>query len=54
MVTDRLGDGCSHVAASLSKVEPAVRNGYTAATSSLCQWNQIFTKKVSYFEYGLF
>ena len=43
---DRLGEGCSHVAAVLFKVEAAVRNGYTVATSSLCRWNQVFTKKV--------
>ena len=34
------------MAAVLFKVETAVRNGYTSTTSSLCQWNQIFTNKV--------
>ena len=42
-----LGEGCSHIAALLFKVESAVRNGHTSPTSSLCQWNQIFTTKVS-------
>lgn len=42
----RLGEGCSHMAAILFKVETAVRNGYTSTTSSLCQWNQVFTSKV--------
>ena len=44
----RLSEGFSHVAAIMFKVESAVRNGYTAATSSLCRWNQIFTKNVRY------
>ena len=34
------------MAAVLFKVEAAVRNGYTSTTSSLCQWNQLFMKKV--------
>ena len=35
-----LGEGCSHSAAILFKVEAAkVRNGYTSVTSNLCQWN---------------
>ena len=34
------------MAAVLFKVEAAVRNGYTSTMSSLCQWNQLFTKKV--------
>ncbi len=37
-----------HVAAVMFKVESAVRNGYTAGTSSLCRWNQIFSKKVNF------
>ena len=41
-----MSEGCSHVAAIMFKVEYAVRNGYTATTSSLCRWNQIFTKRV--------
>ena len=41
-----LGEGCSHVAAVLFKVEAAVRNGYTSVTSNTCQWNQAFSKKV--------
>eukprot|EP00731_Ephydatia_muelleri_P022382 Em0014g973a len=40
-----LGEGCSHVAAILFKVEAATRNGYTAITSSSCQWNEVFTTK---------
>ena len=47
-ISYRLSERCSHVAAVIFKVESAVRNGYTAATSSLCQWNQIISKKVSY------
>eukprot|EP00731_Ephydatia_muelleri_P003102 Em0001g3102a len=38
-------EGCSHVAAILFKVEAAIRNGYTAITSSSCQWNEVFTTK---------
>ena len=34
------------MAAILFKVEAAVRNGYTFGTSSLCEWNQVFSKKV--------
>ena len=41
-----LGEGCSHVAAILFKVEAAVRNGHTTTTSNACQWNQVFTTKV--------
>lgn len=41
-----LGEGCSHVAAILFKVESAVRNGYTSSTSNSCQWNQVFSTKV--------
>ena len=45
----RLGEGCSHVAAILFKVEAAVRNGYT-----VCEWNQVFSKKVrANFLFGL-
>ncbi|KAL5494127.1 hypothetical protein EMCRGX_G009554 [Ephydatia muelleri] len=40
-----LGEGCSHVAAILFKIEAAKRNGYTATTSSSCQWNEVFTTK---------
>ena len=40
-----LGEGCSHVAAILFKVEFAVRNGYTSVTSQECSWNQ-YTKIV--------
>lgn len=45
---NRLGEGCSHAAAILFKIECAVKNGYTAATSSLCSWNQVFSTKVSF------
>ena len=38
--------GVSHVAAILFKVESAVRNGYTAGTSSACRWNEVFSTKV--------
>ena len=41
-----LGEGCSHVAAVLFKVDAAVRNGYTSVTSNSCQLNQVFSKKV--------
>ena len=34
------------MAAILFKVEAAARNGYTFGTSSLCEWNQVFSKKV--------
>ena len=34
------------MAAVLFKVEYTIRNGYTSATSSLCRWNQVFSKKV--------
>ncbi len=43
----RLGEGCSHVAAILFKIEYAVRNEYSVSRSSLCYWNQVFTKKVT-------
>ena len=42
----RLGEGCSHTAAVLFKIECAVRNGYTVGTSSTCDWNQLFSTKV--------
>ena len=44
----RLGEVCSHVAALLFKVEACVRLGYTnpACTSTPCEWNQAFSKKV--------
>jgi len=42
----RLGERCSHVATVLFKIEAAVRNGYTSATSNSCQWNQVFSTKV--------
>ena len=41
-----LGEGCSHMAAVFFKIEVAVRIGYTSTTPSLCQWNQLFMKKV--------
>ena len=41
-----LGEGCSHTAAIMFKIESAVRNGYTAVTLNLCQWNQVFSTKV--------
>ena len=44
---DSLGEGCSHSAAVLFKVEAAIRSGYTSVTSNLCGWNQIFSDKVS-------
>ena len=46
MIFLSLGEGCSHVAAILFKVEAATRNGYTAITSSSCQWNEVFSTKV--------
>jgi len=42
----RLGERCSHVATVLFKIEAAVRNGYTSATSNSCQWNQVYSTKV--------
>ncbi len=42
----RLGEGCSHTAAILFKVESAVRNGHTSTTSNVCQLNQLFSDKV--------
>ena len=41
-----LGEGCSHIAAVLFKVEAAVINGYTSVTLNACLWNQVFSKKV--------
>ena len=38
----RLGEGCSHVAAVMFKVEYAVRQGFTSVTSSICGWNSSF------------
>ena len=45
--TFRLGEGCSHIAAVLFKVECAVRLGYTAGTSQPCQWNEAYSQKVN-------
>ena len=42
----RLGEGCSHVAAVMFKVECAVRLGHTSVTSQPCWWNDAFCKKV--------
>ena len=44
----RLGEGCSHSAAILFKVECAVRNGYTSSKSNPCAWNQMFSTKVRF------
>ena len=52
-IIHRLGEGCSHVAAVLFKIEYAARNGYTAATSNECQWNHIFTTKVYHEQYRM-
>ncbi|XP_057306788.1 uncharacterized protein LOC130644983 isoform X2 [Hydractinia symbiolongicarpus] len=44
-----LGETCSHVAATLYKIEAAVRLGLTTQTPTdvPCQWNQNFTKDVN-------
>ena len=42
-----LGEGCSHFAALMFKVECGVRLGYTSSTSQVCKWNSTFTLKVS-------
>ena len=42
-----LGEGCSHTAALMFKVECAVRLGYTSTTSQQCSWNETFCHKVS-------
>ena len=42
---NRLKKKCSNAAAILIKIECAVRNGYTAATSSQCSWNQVVQQK---------
>ena len=44
----RLGETCSHVGATLYKIEAAVRIGMTtnAPTDLPCQWNQTFTKSI--------
>ena len=47
-----LGEGCSHVAAVLFKVECAVRLGYTSLTSQACWWNQDRCKQVQDFTKG--
>ena len=41
----RLGEGCSHVAAILFKVECAVRLGYTSATSQARGLNDVYSKR---------
>ncbi|XP_047144636.2 uncharacterized protein LOC124818147 [Hydra vulgaris] len=43
-----LGETCSHVAATLYKVEAAVRIGMTSSTPTdlPCQWNQTFVKNI--------
>ena len=43
----RLGEGCSHIAAVMFKVECAVRLGHTSVTAQSCWWNETFCKKVS-------
>ena len=42
-----LGEGCSHTAAIMFKVECAVRLGYTSTTSLPCSWNGMFCRKVT-------
>ena len=42
----RLGEGCSHIAAVMFKVDCAVRLGHTSVTSQPCKWNDVFCKKV--------
>ena len=42
----RFGEGYSHVAAVMFKVECAVRLGHTSVTSQACRWNEVFCKKV--------
>ena len=44
---DRLGEGCSHVAVIMFKVEAGVRLGYTSCTSEQCSWNETHTDKVN-------
>ena len=47
-----LGEGCSHIAAVLFKVEcGAVKLGYTSSTSQMCKWNSTFCSKVRTFIY---
>ena len=48
LISFRLGESCSHVAALLFKVEAAVRLGYTkvACTDQACTWNACFVKDV--------
>ena len=41
----RLGEGCSHSAAILLKIEYAVRNGYMSVTSNQCSWTQCLQEK---------
>ena len=43
----RLGEGCSHAAAIMFKVECAVRLGHTSVTSQSCKWNEVFCKKAN-------
>ena len=47
MTHDKLGEGCSHVAAIMFKVEAAVRLGYTSCTSQQCSLNEMHTDKVN-------
>ena len=42
-----LGEGCSHTAAVMFKIECAVRLGYTSTTSQPCSWNDTFCRKVN-------
>ena len=48
LTTYRLGGTCSHVGATLYKIEAAVRIGMTTnvPTDLPCQWNQTFTKSI--------
>ncbi len=45
-LTCSLGEGYSHSAALMFKLECAVRHGYTSVTSNLCGWNQVYSTKV--------
>ena len=46
LITFRLGESYSHVAAILFKIESAVRLGYTSVTSVPSKWNDAFDTKV--------
>ena len=45
-----LGEGCSHVAAIMFKIECTVRLGHTSVTSQACLWNNTFAERFDVYD----